>query len=407
MDAKYTPRSISHAMAGSGEPRLLISREALRTNLRTLRRHLAPEIKLCAVVKANAYGHGATVVASLIDEIEADEPFLKVHQYAVATFDEAAELVHFGKPLMLLRPVENIFLGRQRELLETAILGGWTLTLCSAAAADDIARVAMHLQQRARVQIMLDTGMTRCGVSSDNFDALLERILHHFSLHLTGISTHFVNSEIAGDPLTSRQFRQFQSVLDRNPILEGIPRHAANSGALFFMHRAHLDLVRPGISLYGIDPTGRPSVDRALMPVMKWTAPVLTIHDVGVGQSVGYGQAWLATTPGRIAIIPIGYGDGYPRAASNRAVMMVNGEACGVAGRVSMDMTAIDITRAGDVAVGDEVIVIDDNPLSPASIYALSTICETIPYELFTRIGPRVERIGREAAAASNQQTNS
>jgi len=382
MDAKQT----------LGEPRLLISRDALKTNLRTLRRHLAPDVKLCPVLKADAYGHGAALVAGLIAEIEAEDPFLQVHQFAVATFDEAAALADCGKPLMLLRPTENVFLGRQRELLENAILNGWTLTICSPAAADDIARVAVHLQRRANVQIMLDTGMTRCGVPADGFDDLLERVFHHASLRLTGVSTHFVNSEMAGDPLNTRQLRQFQAMLDKYPILEGVSRHAANSGAIFFMPRAHLDVVRPGISLYGVDPTGRPSVDRPLMPIMRWTAPVLTIHDVDVGQGVGYGQTWRAAGPSRIAIIPVGYADGYPRAASSRGVMMIKDHYCGVAGRVSMDTTAIDITRAGDVAVGDEVTVIDDNPLSPASIYALSTTCGTIPYEILTRIGNRVRR---------------
>jgi alanine racemase len=375
-----------------GEPRLLISQDALKTNLRTLRRHLAAEVKICAVLKANAYGHGARLVASLIQQIEAEEPFLRVSQYAVATFDEAADLADFGKPLMLLRPVENVFLGRQRELIESAIINGWTMTLASAAAADDIARVAVHLERRAHVQIMLDTGMTRCGCDAADFDSVLERVLHHASLRLTGISTHFVNSELAGDPMTSRQLRQYQSMLDRNPILDGIPRHAANSGAIFFTPRAHFDAVRPGISLYGIDPTGRPSVDRPLMPALRWTAPIIALHDVEPGQGIGYGHTWMAATSGRIAVVPVGYADGFPRNAGNHSTMMVAGIPCGVVGRVSMDMTAIDVSRIADIAVGDEVTVIDDNPLSPASIYSLASVCGTIPYEIVTGIGSRVQR---------------
>ena len=379
-----------------GEPRLIVSRDALTTNLRTLRRHLAAEVKLCAVLKANAYGHGARLVATLIQQVEAVEPFLKVHQFAVATFDEAAELADFGKPLMLLRPVENVFLGRQREAVEAAIIGGWTMTISSAAAADDIARVAIHLEKRAHVQIMLDTGLTRCGCDAGDFDAVLERVLHHASLRLTGVSTHFVNSEKAGDPLTSRQLRQYESMLDRYPILGGIPRHAANSGAVFFTPRAHFDVVRPGISLYGIDPTGRPSVDRPLMPVLRWTAPILALHDVEAGQGIGYGHTWMANSSGRIAIVPVGYADGFPRSAGNRSVMMVNGIPCGVVGHVSMDMTAIDVSRIVDIGIGDEVTIVDDNPLSPASVYALSAVSGKIPYEILTGLGMRNKRCSSE-----------
>ncbi len=383
MDARLT----------QGEPRLLLDIDALATNLRTIRRALAATVKVCAVVKADAYGHSATLIASLVDEIELAEPFLKVDQYAVATFDEAAALHAFGKPIMLLRPIENAFMGRQRELIEHAIQCGWTMTLASAAAADDVARIAMHLQKRACVQIMLDTGMTRCGAPDREFDNVLERTLHHASLKLSGVSTHFVNSEIAGDPLTSGQLRLFNAVIDRHPILENVPKHAANSGAIFLTPRAHFDIVRPGISLYGIDPAGRPSTDRALKPLMKWTAPILAMHDVAPGDGVGYGQTWTAIGPSRVAIVPVGYADGYPRAAGNRALMMLHDQPCGVVGRVSMDMTAIDVTRVPDATIGDEVTVIDNNPLSPASLYALATIAGTIPYELLTRIGPRVRRV--------------
>ena len=376
-----------------GEPRLLIDIAALETNLRTLRRAVPANIKLCAVLKADAYGHGASLIARMIAQIEAQQPFLKVDQFAVATFDEAEALHGFEKPIMLLRPIENVFLGRQRELLERAILRGWTLTLASSSAADDVARVAVHLSKRANVQIMLDTGMTRCGVGEANFDTLLERTLHHPSLRLVGISTHFVNSEIAGDPVTVQQLRRFGAAIDRHPILESIPKHAANSGAIFLTPRSHYDVVRPGISLFGIDPTGRPNVDRPLRPLMKWTAPVMTVHDVAPGQSVGYNQNFTAIAPTRVAIVPVGYADGYPRAASNRATMMLNHVPCGVIGNVSMDMTAIDITRAGDVSIGDEVTVIDSDPFSPAGHYPLARAAGTIPYELLTRIGPRVKRV--------------
>lgn len=383
MDAKST----------AGCPRLLIDARALATNLRVIRRALAASVQVVAVVKADAYGHDARLIARLLTLVEEDEPFCKVDQYAVATPEEAAMLGEVDKPVMLLRPVENVFLGRQRESLEAAILAGWTLTLSSPAAADDVARVALHLNARANVQIMLDTGLVRCGVPGVQFESLLERVLHHASLRLVSVCTHFVHAERGGDPYTRRQLRQFETTLGRYPILDGIPRHAANSGGLFLTPAAHYDAVRPGIALYGIDPTGRPSTDRPLSPVLKWTAPVLALHDVSAGEGVGYGHSWTAPAPGRVALVPVGYADGYPRMASNRAMTLLNGVPCPVVGRVSMDMLTIDVTRAGDVCVGDEVTLIDSDPLSPASLYQLAEAAETIPYEILTRIGPRVARV--------------
>ncbi|MBC7782417.1 MAG: alanine racemase [Burkholderiales bacterium] len=376
-----------------GHPRFIIDAAALKTNLRTLRRHLAAEVNLCAVLKADAYGHGAALVAQAIAAAEAESPFLRVDQFAVATFDEAEELAEFDKPIMLLRPVENAFIGRQREQIEQAIKSGWTLTLASAAAADDIARIALHVHKRANVQIMLDTGMTRCGVQPADFGQVVERTLHHAALRLTAVSTHLVNSEVAGDAFTNRQLRQFKQAVDEYPIIESARLHAANSGAIFFTPRAHFDVVRPGIALYGVDPTGRACTNRALAPIGRLMAPIIAIHEIEAGQSVGYGQTWIAADRTRVAIIPIGYADGYPRSASNRAVMMLGDKVCGVLGRVSMDMCAINITSVPEPIIGDEVTVIDNNPFSPASVYQLARVCDTIPYEILTGIGRRVKRV--------------
>lgn len=379
--------------ANLGEPRFILDSQALKTNLRTIRRHLAAEVKLCAVLKADAYGHGATLIASAIAAAEAESPFQRVDQFAVATFDEAQQLDGFGKPIMLLRPVENAFLGRQREQIERAIVSGWTITLSRPTAADDVARIAMHLQKRASIQIMIDTGMSRCGVRCDDFAQTLERTLHHASLKLAAVATHFANADVPGDAFTSEQLRSFNRTIDEHPILESVPRHASSSGAIFFTPRAHFDMVRPGIALYGVDPTCRASTDRPLMPVGRLVAPIIAIHDLPAGQSVGYGQTWQSSSAARIAILPIGYADGYPRLASNKAVTMLHGRACGVVGRVSMDMCAIDITRCPEAIVGDDVTVIDSNPLSPASIYALARAADTIPYEILTRVGKRVLRV--------------
>ena len=394
------------ANSTAGSTRLLIDARSLATNVRTLRRVCQASTQITAVIKADAYGHDARLIAELLDLVDEDGPFTRIDGFAVATAEEAAALGEVTKPVMLLRPIENVFLGSQREALEYAIRHGWTLTLASPAAAADVARVALHLQMRARVQIMLDTGMVRCGCPIDQFDTLLERTLGHANLKLVGVCTHFVNGEVAGDPLTSRQIRLFDNAVTAHAILENIPKHACNSGGVFTAPRAHYDMVRPGLSLYGIDPSRRPSLDRPLAPIMKWTAPVMAIHDVRPGQGVGYNHTWTAQVPSKVALLPVGYADGYPRAASNKAIVMLHGTPCGVVGRVSMDMTMIDVTRVPDVCIGDEVTLVDSDPLSPASLYKLCQATDLIPYEILTGIGARVQRvpIGVEEDVLVNQE---
>jgi alanine racemase len=393
MDAKHS----------LGEPRLLISRAALLHNVRVLRGHLMPGVKLCAMIKADAYGHGAAIVAdalsNLADADSSGTASSAADQLAVATIDEAAQLPSdVTLSVTIMRQVEQAFLGRQREAIDLATRRGWTLTLASPAAADDVARIALASGRRASVHVMIDTGLTRCGAPVDLVPELLARIESHPSLRLTSLGTHFANSDVAYDPYTMQQLRRFTAATDAFVAAKAgkVLRHAANSGGIFFTSRAHLDMVRPGISLYGIDPTCRPSTDRALKPVLKWTAPLVAIQDVKAGTSIGYNQTYVAPRDLRVGLVPVGYADGYLRAFSNKGIMLVGGEKCPVVGRVSMDLTTIDLTRAVHAHVGDEVTVIDDDPLSAASAYELARIAETIPYELFTRIGPRVRRVAVE-----------
>jgi alanine racemase len=389
------------AKRSQGEPRLLISRAALLHNARLLRERLAPNVKLCAMVKADAYGHGASIVVDALANLApADSPDTQasaVDQLAVATIEEAADLPDTGLPVTVMRQVENVFLGRQRGAVELAIRSGWTLTLASASAADDVARVAIACGKRCSVHVMVDTGLTRCGVMLEALPALLDKIESLSPLRLASVGTHFANSDLPHDPFTREQLRRFdRATASLTTTTPAVLRHAANSGGVFFTPRAHFDMVRPGISLYGIDPSCAPCVERALRLVMKWTAPLIAVHDVGRGVAIGYNGTFTAPRDMRIGLVPVGYGDGYLRALSNRGVMVVDGGACPVVGRVSMDLTTIDLTAAPHAHVGSEVTVLDDDPLSPASAYELARLAETIPYELFTRIGPRVRKVAIE-----------
>jgi len=386
MDAKQT----------LGEPRALISRSALLHNAAVIRRSLPPTTRLCAILKADAYGHGAWIVADALCNYStgaSDSP--AVDAIAVANVDEAASLPAISLPILIFRPLENAFLGRQRSKLEEAVRNSWVLTLCSIAGAEDLARIAIACGKRASVQVMVDTGMTRAGVDLSHLPELLHRIGSRPSLRLVGICMHFSNAEEPRSAHSVEQLTRFRRGTDLLADAFGgkVARHAANSGALFFQPASHLDMVRPGIALYGIDPIGRPSLDRPLRPVMKWTAPLVGIRTVRKGTGVGYGQTWQAHRETRVGLLPVGYADGYPRCFSNKAVVLIQGRPAPVVGRVSMDLTTVDLGEVPQAQVGDEVTLLDNDPLSPVSVYALAKWADTIPYEIFCRIGQRVQRV--------------
>jgi alanine racemase len=301
-------------------------------------------------------------------------------------------------PILVFRAIENVYIGKNREAVEQAIQRGWIVTIGTPAAADDVARIAVALQKRANVHVQVDTGMTRCGCAIVGLRELLLRIESHNSLKLVSLGTHFATADVPGSPFVVEQFARFRNATDEFASMRTgrLIRHTANSAAAFFAPQTHLDMVRPGIALFGIDPTCKPNMDRKLRPVAKWTAPIISILTAPKAATVGYGQTWTAPRDTRIGLVPIGYADGYLRAWGNRAVMIVQGKPMPVIGRISMDLVTIDLHDVPAANIGDEVIVMDDDPLSPASPYALAELSQSIPYEVFTRIGGRVKRVAVE-----------
>ncbi len=381
-------------------PRVVISRSALLHNVRVLRRHLDPLTQICAVVKADAYGHGAGLVADALTNFTSGRMEAPaVDGLAVATIEEALALTPSVVPMLILRPVEHLHVGLHRDELEAVIRAGHCLTMISPPAIADVGRMCASLGRQVPVHIMLDTGMCREGCAERDLPRAVEAIARQPSLRLAGLATHFTSSEDPSSPHSFDQIRRFRRATDALVSAQpDIVRHAANSGAAFFHPAAHFDMIRPGLAVLGLDPTLRPNLDRPLRPVLKWTAPLLIVREIAAGQSIGYNQTFVAQREMRVGLVPVGYADGYCRAFSGRASMMVHGRPAPVVGRVSMDYTVIDITHIPQGRPGDEVTVLDNDPLSPASAYRLAEIADTIPYELFTWIGSRVKRIAVDPA---------
>ena len=406
-DTEGTEGTISRAgredRALAGRPRLLVSRSALRHNRRVLRRLAGPGTRLCPVVKADAYGHGAAAVADvLVHDVEGDEAAPGVEALAVATLDEALILPDFEVPTIVLRPIECAYLGDTPRLLDEAVRRSAILSLITPEAALDVARAAERAGVRAHVQVMLDTGMCREMCDPRRFAETIEAVLKRPALRLAAVGTHFTDGELDDEPFSDEQARLFHEALDPfvGRLPAGIVRHAANSGGTLGGHADGFEMVRPGLAVYGLHPSCRADVALAsavkLRPVARWVAPLLYVRDVRAGETAGYNRTWRATRATRLGLVPVGYADGYPRQLGGRGVVRVPGlggdAICPVVGRVSMDYLTVDLAAAPWAGAGDEVVLLDDDASSPCSAYALAERCGTIPYEILCGVGRRVAR---------------
>ena len=359
-------------------PVATVDLDAIRRNARRLLDRCAPGTKLLAAVKADAYGHGAVPVARALERDG-------VGWFGVATADEAVQLRDGGVAgrLLLFGPVRG-------EALAQALDAGADLTVCDEG---DVAAAAAAAgpDRPARVHLKVDTGMGRLGLPPERAVALADRIAAAGTLRLEGVWTHLARADEPSQDATDRQlaaFREALAALDtagHRPAL----RHAANSAGTIAHPAAHFDLVRPGISLYGYPP-GPELADAAadLEPALTLDAPVVFIKRVGPGAAVSYGHRWRAPSETTIATVRIGYADGYPRALTNLGEVMVRGRRCRVVGTVCMDQTMVDVGDL-EVAVGDRATLVGpDGPRADA----LAERIGTIPYELLTRLSPRVRR---------------
>ncbi|MFT4614480.1 MAG: alanine racemase [Bacteroidia bacterium] len=347
-----------------------IDTDALRHNAQ-IARALAPSSKLMAVVKADAYGHGAINVArALVGAVDA---------LAVASLEEAVALrdAEIKAPILLLQGVFEA-----RELGVAAGLGLW-VTLQNETQLRWLEETKLPAQLRCWLKV--DTGMNRLGVSPDEAAAFLQRIADSGKCHEgVVLSTHFAAADNLADAATAKQIQCFSTL-----SLPG-ERSASNSAALLAWPEAHYDWVRPGYMLYGHSPLVAPhSSAENLQPVMTLASKIIALRDVAAGESVGYGGTWVAGQASRIATVAIGYGDGYPRQARNGTPVLVRGRRALLAGRVSMDMITVDVTDIPDASLADEVILWGaDLPLAE-----IATNAGTIGYELTTRMPARVTRV--------------
>ena len=357
---------------------------ALERNFDRLSARVAPAGAL-AVVKADAYGHGAVAVARALER-------RGLAGFAVALAEEGMELRRAGvaAPVLVLSPVPAAGLPFLRRYALTPALSG--LDQIDALAAHGRAsgfRVAVHLK--------FDTGMTRLGIPAEAAAEALARVRASPALELAGVMSHLAEAETPESPANREQELRFEQVLAAlaPDERERVAVHFANSAAALYQPAKRHDLVRLGLALYGVDPA-RPRARGELEPVLSLIADIVQVKSVPAGTRVGYGGRWVAARASRVAIVPVGYADGYSWRLGNRGEAIVAGRRVPVVGAVSMDMLALDVTEAG-AAPGDPAVLVGRRGELEVSVAELAAAVGTLPYELLCLFGLRLPRVVRRS----------
>ena len=364
---------------------------ALKANFRRIVEHLGREPdsppRAIAVVKANAYGHGAPQVARALEDAGAD-------LVACADIEEGAALRAAGVRAEIL-----VFGALSVSDLDGLFDGRLTPTISTPGAAKAVQAAAAKYKQRLRYHLKIDTGMNRLGFRFDNLPRTLPDLLASPNLDLDAVYTHFATADDPESPLFHEQRVRFERALLDVQTLRGSPErlsgrplfHAANSAALLRDSRVWYDAVRPGLLLYGIVPPPLASTI-PLTPVMTLGSRVVAVKGVRPGEGVGYGVKFHAGRPTTIAIVPAGYADGLDLRLAGRAAVLIRGRRAPIVGSVCMDMLMADVTGL-DVSPGDEVVIIGPQDRDRIDVREMAARIGTIPYEILCRIGSRIERI--------------
>lgn len=359
---------------------------ALSANLRRLREAVAPA-KALAVIKADAYGHGAVEVAPALEAAGVD-------MLGVALLEEGAEVRRAGvaAPILVLGAPRPLQLPYYRRYRLTPVVSGM----------DQLAMWREHLAGPGGyvqpVHLQVDTGMTRLGIAEADFPAALRAIRDDPHLELAGVLSHFADADLLESERNPEQERRFRSLLEAVPgeLLAGATVHMANSAAALHQPASRHDLVRLGLALYGYDPAGpEASAASGLVPVMSVRTRAVLLRDIAPGTRVSYGGRWTAGRPSRIAVLPIGYADGYAWRLTGKAEGLVRGRRVPVVGAVSMDMIFVDLTDHPDrdeIGVGEEVVLLGRQGDERITAFDLAEKVGTIPYELLCLLGLRLAR---------------
>lgn len=352
---------------------------AISQNIANIRKRIGNKRNLMAVVKADGYGHGAVEVSRTVLEKGAD-------CLGVALPEEGQILrrARIDAPILVLGPIQP---DEAYKVVDSIL----DQTVCSLELAEALDQEARKASVYVNVHVKVDTGMGRIGVKPHEVSAFTHKIQTFKNLRLTGMFTHFASADEADKTFSKRQIEVFDQVV-REMELSGIQipqKHMANSAAVLDLPDSYYDLVRPGIMIYGLYPSNEVSRSIELRPAMTFKTRTSFIKTVPSGTPISYGRTFVTHKETRVATLPVGYADGYSRLLSGRAEVLINGHRAPLIGRVCMDMCMINVTQAGEVESGDEVILFGEEP----SVDEIAAKVGTINYEIVCAVGKRVPRI--------------
>ena len=371
----------------------VVSLDAIAHNFEEMKKNIADGTKIVAVIKADGYGHGAEAIARLIEGYE------YIWGFAAATAEEAIQLKDAGvkKPVLILGLVfEEYF----QELIQKEV----RMTVCDYDMAKALSEEAVRQGRQVHIHIGLDTGMSRIGFA-DKPESVeeIKRIAALSNIEIEGIFTHFARADETDKSPAEDQLKRYLAFVE---LLEKagvqIPlKHCSNSAGIIRMPEANLNMVRAGITIYGIYPSAEVERDIVkLLPAMELKSHVAFVKDLPAGTAISYGGTFASETDLRVATIPVGYADGYPRALSNKGWVLIHGQKAPILGRICMDQFMVDVTHIADVKHGDEVTLIGRDGDESIHIDELGDLSGRFSYEFACDISKRVPRVyikdGRE-----------
>lgn len=368
-----------------------IDLDALEHNYKVIRKAVNPKSKIMCVIKADAYGHGATRLAKEFERLGAD-------WFAVSNLEEAMQIrkINVKTPILILgyTPTDMAEIMADNNISQAAISEDY---------ANDLSLSAKKLNKKVKVHIKLDTGMNRIGILDQNEfqkeQALesVKNILNMDGLIVEGLFTHFAVADEGedGDSYTKMQYRNFKQIIEElNSEEIHIPLcHCSNSAAVADYPEMNLDMVRPGIILYGLHPSSKIRNKLDLKPVMQFKSTVSLVKTVSKNTRVSYGGSFITKRETKIATVPLGYADGYQRCMSGKARMLVKSQEADIIGRICMDQLMLDVTDIDGVQAGDIVTVFGCDKDKTISVDEVAKLNNTINYEIVCLVGKRVPRI--------------
>ncbi len=358
-----------------------INLAAVRFNINKIQKKLGKNIELMAIVKCNAYGHGAIEVSRQILN-------LGVKALGVSSLYEGIELRDIFKdiPIIVLSAGMS---GQAEEFIEynlSPVVCTWQMT-------NALADAARKRGTRAKVHIKVDTGMGRIGVWHERADEFTRQVHKMPDIEIEGICSHFATSDEQNLDFAKQQFDWFNRCLEKIKDLPIRFKHISNTAAIFNLPEAHLNMVRPGLSIYGVSPSEYVKGTEKLRPALSLKTKIAFLKKIPKGRTLSYARTYKTKNEMKVATLPVGYGDGYPLSLSNKGYVLIRGKKARILGAVTMDQIMVDVTDIKDVKTEDIAVLIGKQGNEEITTTEIARMAGTIPYEIFTSINKRVQRV--------------